>query len=79
MTPPRARGIWPDLQIAMQVTVEKLSPVLLEVEIQIPADRVRSHREVDAETLCPGRGLPMDGIREALTARLGVPTAKIGR
>ena len=45
MTPPRVRGIWPDLQNAMQVTVEKLSPVLLEVEIQIPADRVRT--EVD--------------------------------
>jgi trigger factor len=29
----------------MQVTVEKLSPVLLEVQVQIPADRVRSEVE----------------------------------
>jgi hypothetical protein len=48
-------------------------------EGQIPADRVRSHREVDVETVCPGRGLPMDGIRAALASRLGVLTAKAGR
>src|SRR5215471_12518881 len=39
-------------------------------EGQIPPERVRSHREVDMETLCPGRGLPMNAIREALSARL---------
>jgi N-acetyl-anhydromuramyl-L-alanine amidase AmpD len=46
---------------------------LLEVlcrEGHIPADRVRSHREVDPETLCPGRGLPIEGIRGALSNRL---------
>jgi hypothetical protein len=48
-------------------------------EGQIAPDRVRSHREVDVETLCPGRGLPMDGIRAALAARLGVFTAQAGR
>lgn len=36
----------------------------------IPADRIRSHREVDAETLCPGKGLPIDAIRGALSGRL---------
>src|SRR5687767_8348430 len=41
-------------------------------EGQISADRVRSHREVDVETLCPGRGLPMDSIRAALASRLGI-------
>jgi N-acetyl-anhydromuramyl-L-alanine amidase AmpD len=39
-------------------------------EGQIPAERIRSHREVDPETLCPGRGLPIDGIRAALAGRL---------
>jgi len=48
-------------------------------ENQISAERVRSHKEVDAETLCPGRGLPMDAIRAALASRLGLLTAKIGR
>jgi hypothetical protein len=48
-------------------------------EGQIPAERVRSHREVDVETLCPGRGLPMEAVREALSARLGAITAKTGR
>jgi N-acetyl-anhydromuramyl-L-alanine amidase AmpD len=48
-------------------------------EGHIPAERIRSHREVDAETLCPGKGLPMDGIRNAVSGRLGVITAKIGR
>src|SRR5262245_45127729 len=48
-------------------------------EGQIPADRVRSHREVDVETLCPGRGLPMDAIRSALAARLGIVTARAAR
>jgi N-acetyl-anhydromuramyl-L-alanine amidase AmpD len=42
-------------------------------EYGIPADRVRSHREVDAETLCPGRGLPMDELRAVLGRRLGPP------
>lgn len=37
----------------------------------IPADRVRSHREADPETLCPGRGLPMDDLRAVLGRRLG--------
>ena len=36
----------------------------------IPAERIRSHREVDHETLCPGRGLPIQGIREAVARRL---------
>jgi hypothetical protein len=48
-------------------------------EGQIPAQRIRSHREVDVETLCPGKGLPMDGIRAAVSSRLGTITAKIGR
>jgi len=45
-------------------------------EGRIPAERIRSHREVDSETLCPGRGLPIAAIREALANRLspvGVP------
>jgi hypothetical protein len=45
----------------------------------IPAERVRSHREVDPETLCPGRGLPIAAIREALArqlAPLGAPSAR---
>jgi len=40
------------------------------LEGHIPAERVRSHREVDPETLCPGRGLPMEGIRGALATLL---------
>lgn len=39
-------------------------------ECRIPADRVRCHKEVDPETLCPGRGLPMDELRAALSRRL---------
>lgn len=39
-------------------------------ECSIPAEAIRSHREADAETLCPGRGLPMDEIRAALSRRL---------
>jgi len=38
-------------------------------ECEIPADRIRSHREVDPETVCPGR-LPMDDIRAAVDRRL---------
>jgi hypothetical protein len=48
-------------------------------EGRIPADQVRSHKEVDIETVCPGRGLPMDGIRTALASRLAVVTAHAGR
>jgi N-acetyl-anhydromuramyl-L-alanine amidase AmpD len=39
----------------------------------IPPDRIVSHREADPETLCPGRKLPVDGIREVLSKRLGSP------
>src|SRR5689334_21925857 len=45
-------------------------------EGQIPAERIRTHREVDNETLCPGRGLPIQGIRDALARRLSVITAR---
>jgi N-acetyl-anhydromuramyl-L-alanine amidase AmpD len=48
-------------------------------EGQIPADRIRSHREVDNETLCPGRGLPIDGIRAAIAGRLAVVTVRAAR
>ncbi len=48
-------------------------------EGQIPAERVRSHREVDPETLCPGRGLPIEGIRGALSSRLGPAGVKPAR
>jgi hypothetical protein len=48
-------------------------------EGQIVPDRIRSHREVDAETLCPGKGLPIGGIREALAGRLAVVPAKATR
>ncbi len=44
-------------------------------EGHIPADRVRSHREVDSETLCPGRGLPIEAIRSTLQGRMAVATA----
>ncbi len=39
-------------------------------EYRIPAERILSHREADPETLCPGRGLPMEMIRAALARRL---------
>jgi hypothetical protein len=39
-------------------------------ECRIPAERIRCHKEVDPETLCPGRGLPMDELRTALSRRL---------
>jgi hypothetical protein len=45
----------------------------------IPADRIRSHREVDLETLCPGKGLPMQGIRDAVAGRLAILPAKAVR
>jgi hypothetical protein len=48
-------------------------------EGQIPAERIQSHREVDVETLCPGKGLPMTGIRAAVAGRLAVITAKLAR
>jgi N-acetyl-anhydromuramyl-L-alanine amidase AmpD len=48
-------------------------------EGQIPAERVRSHREVDPETLCPGRGLPIEGLRGALSNRLGPVGVKPAR
>lgn len=40
-------------------------------EYAIPAEQIRSHREVDPETLCPGRGLPTGEIRAALSRKLG--------
>ncbi|HLY09128.1 MAG TPA: peptidoglycan recognition family protein [Planctomycetota bacterium] len=48
-------------------------------EGHIPADRVRSHREVDAETLCPGRGLPVEAIRATLAVRLSAVPARLVR
>ena len=63
-----------DLQA--QAPTEKQLAALLDLaerlcrECGIPPARVLSHREVDPETQCPGRGLPMDGIRAALAARL---------
>jgi N-acetyl-anhydromuramyl-L-alanine amidase AmpD len=65
-----------DLEIAPPT--KKQMAALLELleklcrEGQIPAERIRSHREVDNETLCPGRGLPIDGIRAALSRRLSL-------
>ncbi len=63
-----------DLQAAPPT--EKQAAALLELverlcrDYRIPAGRVRSHREADPETLCPGRGLPMDGLRAVLARRL---------
>lgn len=48
-------------------------------ENQIPADRIRSHREVDSETLCPGKGLPIDSIRGVIAGRQAVLTARATR
>jgi hypothetical protein len=48
-------------------------------EGRISAERIRSHREVDNETLCPGRGLPIQGIREVLAQRLGTLTSPATR
>lgn len=45
----------------------------------IPAERIRSHREVDNETLCPGRGLPMNDLRAAVAHRLTTVTAQASR
>jgi N-acetyl-anhydromuramyl-L-alanine amidase AmpD len=39
----------------------------------IAPDRILSHREADPETLCPGKKLPLDGIRDVLSKRLGTP------
>jgi len=44
-------------------------------EGHIPAERIRSHREVDGETLCPGRGLPIDALRAAIAGRQVVAAA----
>jgi N-acetylmuramoyl-L-alanine amidase len=40
-------------------------------ECGIPAERIRCHKEVDPETVCPGRGLPMDDLRALVKGRLG--------
>jgi N-acetyl-anhydromuramyl-L-alanine amidase AmpD len=48
-------------------------------EGRIRPEQVRCHKEVDPETVCPGRGLPMDGIRAALASRLAVVTAQAVR
>ena len=45
-------------------------------EGMIAPDRVRSHKEVDGETLCPGKGLPIDQIRGVLAGRLAKPGPK---
>ena len=39
-------------------------------ECKIPGERIYSHREVDPQTVCPGRGLPMNRIRSVLAGRL---------
>ena len=39
-------------------------------ECRIPASQVRCHKEADPETLCPGRGMPMDDLRATLARRL---------
>ncbi len=39
-------------------------------ECGIPAERIRCHKEVDPETACPGRALPMDELRGLLAQRL---------
>ena len=48
-------------------------------ERRIAPSEIRSHREVDPETLCPGRGLPMEAIRELLGRRLGASQARLSR
>lgn len=48
-------------------------------EGHIPAEHIRSHREVDGETICPGKGLPIDALRSALASRLAVVTARASR
>ncbi len=42
---------------------------------KIPPERIYAHREVNPETTCPGKGLPMDAIRAAIAARLAVREA----
>jgi N-acetyl-anhydromuramyl-L-alanine amidase AmpD len=39
-------------------------------DYRIPADRIRSHREADPETRCPGRGLRMEELRALMARRL---------
>jgi trigger factor len=51
----------------MQVTVEKLSPVLLEVQVQVPADRVRS--EVDKAFAALQRSARVRGFRPGKAPR----------
>ncbi|MBV8879474.1 MAG: N-acetylmuramoyl-L-alanine amidase [Planctomycetaceae bacterium] len=48
-------------------------------EGQIAPDRIRSHREVDGETLCPGKGLPIDGLRNVLAGRLSLAAPRPSR
>src|SRR5262245_60385742 len=51
----------------MQVTVEKLSPVLLELKIEVPADRVRS--EVDKAFAALARTAHVKGFRPGKAPR----------
>src|SRR5262245_50491214 len=51
----------------MQVTVEKLSPVLLELKIEVPADRVKS--EVDKAYSALSRTAHIKGFRPGKAPR----------
>jgi trigger factor len=51
----------------MQVTVEKLSPVLVELQVQVPADRVRS--EVDRAYVALQRTAKIKGFRPGKAPR----------
>lgn len=51
----------------MQVTVEKLSPVLLELQVQVPADRVRS--EVEKAYAALSRNARVKGFRPGKVPR----------
>jgi len=51
----------------MQVTVEKLSPVLVELQVQVPADRVRS--EIDKAYISIARTARVKGFRPGKAPR----------
>ena len=53
--------------------LEALLPLLERLcrDYGIAPRRILSHREADPETLCPGKGLPIDEIRATLARRLG--------
>ena len=74
MTSPPPRGNPPVVVEAMEVQVEKLSPVLLELQIQVPADQVTI--EVDGAFVASARAKRRGTCSYSCTAKPFAPTSR---